>query len=712
MTKAKVPGIRGVVKKAAVPVTCLVLGLAGGLVIGRSGKDGASGTIPSAKASTLNGGNREARSGERLVKPDATLEDLLELMKVGRFGVAEARLTLALDDVPPQKLSELAGELREKFRKNPGYDYQQMQLLGSVMSAWADGDPEAAMAFVKDSPSKTFRNMAYDSIFAVLAEGNPEDAIARAKALGTSAERLNALAAAGWATARKDPREAIRLFGGLKELPDHVRTSIIEELGKVSPEEAVVELAKISPTQRDRYWNSEGVFTTWAASDPEAMLAWAETATDLSMRNSAYRAYCRRIASDDPAAALQKVGTMPAHLRTELIGSVMESWADTDLPGAIAAAQAMGQPAERERAMSSIVNRLDWMDPAGASKVVLAMPKGNARTSALQNLSYGLYWQSPADRKETLAQFEGVEHSRIAGRMAGMMVAEDPEAAMKLFREIPPTQRGDYDFRYFMGSLSQHDPQLAMKFATSLESPSERSQAVRQAFEQMAALSPQDAARSMEAISDPKDRQQALVALADAWSARDPDAAMRWAESLSGDEQTAALAKLLPEQARNDPSAAGGRLRTLLENPGNTSGAVLQSATGELAREWAGRNPAEAAAWVAGLPTGAAAESGAGSLVANWSSHDPAGAADWISNLPDGGVKDAAIGPLVQSLRQSDPDTAFSWGLSIQDPAKRAAVMEATIRNWNTNDADAVRVALEGAELDATEKANYEKLLR
>ncbi len=688
-----------------------MLGLAGGLLIGQAGKGPAAPAALAAKAAAPGGMMREGRSSERLIPATATLDDLMELMKAGRTGVAEARLTLALDDVPPQKLSELAGELREHFRKNPGYDYKQIQLLGGVMSAWAASDPEAALAFVKDSPSKTFRNMAHDSIFSVLAEEDPADALARAKDLGTSAERLNALAAAAWATGRKDPREGIRLFGGMKELPDHVRTALINELGKISPEEAVTELAKISPNQRDNFWNSEGVFTTWASSDPEALLAWAATATDLNMRNSAYRAYCRRMASDDPAAALEKVATMPAHLRTELIGAVMESWADTDLPGALAAAQGISQPAERERAMQSLVNQLDWMDPTGASKVVLAMPKGNARTSALESLSWGLRWQSPADRKATLSQFEGVEYSRLAGKVAASMVGEDPEAAIKLFKEVPPTLRGEYDFRYFMNSLSQHDPKLALEFATSLESASERSQAVRQAFEQMAALSPQEAARTMEGMNDPKDRQQALIALAKAWSQRDPDAALRWAESLSGEEQTAALAKLLPEQARNDPASAATRLKSLLSNPGSNTGAVLQSATGDLAREWAGRNPLEAAAWVAELPEGSAAESGAGALVRNWSSHDPSAAADWISNLPEGGVKDAAIQPLVESIRQNDPETAFSWGLSIQDAAKRAAVMEATIRNWNTNDADAVRIAIQGADLDPTEKANYEKLL-
>lgn len=712
LTRTRCSGIAGVVQKATLPVTCLVLGLAGGGLIGHSVRKEEAPSSAASKTADPAGHARTSRTGERIVKADATLKDLMELMKSGRTGVAEARLTLALDDVPPQKLSQLADELREHFRKNPGYDYKQVQLLGAVLSAWTGSDPEGALAFVRDSPSKTFRNMAYDSVFGVLAEENPADALSRAKGLENSSERLNALAAAAWASGRKDPREAIRLFGGMKELPGHIRTALIDELGKIAPEEAVAELAKISPNDRDNFWNSEGVFTTWAASDPEALLAWAGTATDLNMRNSAYRAYCRRIAGEDPAAAMAKVGAMPAHLRTELIGAVMETWADTDLPGALAAAQAMGQPAERERAMQALVNRLDWSDPTAATKVLLAMPKGNARNSALDNLAWGLRWLSPAERQATLAQFEGAEYSKLASRVAGSMIAEDPEAAMKLFQEVPPSLRGEYDLRYFMASLSQHDPKEALKFATSLESASDRSQAVRQAFEQMAALSPQDAARTMEGMSDPKDRQQALVALAEAWSQRDPDAALRWAESLSGEEQTAALAKLLPEQAKNDPAAAAKRLQSLLASPGSNTGAVLQSATGDLAGEWAGRNPAEAAAWIAGLPAGSAAESGAGSLIQNWSTHDPAGAADWISSLPEGGVKDAAIQPLVESIRQNDPETAFSWGLSIQDPAKKAAVMEATIRNWNTNDADAVRVAIQGADLDATERSNYEKLLR
>src|SRR5690606_32612045 len=112
----------------------------------------------------------------------------------------------------------------------------------------------------------------------------------------------------------------------------------------------------------------------------------------------------------------------------------------------------------------------------------LAMPKGNARNDALENLSWGLRWQSPAERQATLALFEGVEYSKLAGKVAGSMIADDPEAAMKLFKEVPPTLRGEYDLRYFMSSLAQHDPKEALKFATSLESASDRSQAVRQAF--------------------------------------------------------------------------------------------------------------------------------------------------------------------------------------------------------------------------------------
>ncbi len=682
-------------------------------MLGKQGGDAASPASGTGKSTAFRADARSARSGERLVNNDTTLGDLMELMKSGgRYSVAEARLTLALEDVPPQKLSELAGELREHFRKNPGYDYKRAELLDSVLSAWADADPEAALAFVKNSPSKSFRSMTYDAVFGVLAERNPEDAIALAKELDTAGERQMALAAASWATSRRDPREAIRLFGGMKELPDHIRTSIIEELAKISPEEAVAELGKISPTQRDNFWNSEGLFNTWAAADPEALLSWASSATDLNMRNSAYKAYCRRMAGEDPQAAMRKVDELPAHLRKELLGVVMEGWADTDLPAALDAAKGISQPAEREAAMAAIVNRFDWLAPGEAAKVVLEMPKGNARNSALQNLAWSLSWQSPAERAAILSQFEGAEHSRIAGRVAGAMVAEDAEAAMKLFKEIPPTQRGDYDFRYFMYSLSQHDPKQALEFAYSLDSASERSQAVRQTIEQMASLSPQEAASAMDGMKDPKDRQQALVALADAWSKRDPEAALRWAESLSGDEQTAALAKLLPAQARNDAPGAGERLRTLLENPGNTSGAVLQSAAGELAGEWAGRNPQEAAAWVGGLPEGAAAESGAGSLVRNWSTHDAAAAAGWIHTLPSGGVKDAAIQPLVEAIRQNDPESAFSWGLSIADAAKRTAVMEATIKEWNTNDADAVNAAVRNANLSPEERTAYEKLLR
>ncbi|WP_367874838.1 hypothetical protein [Luteolibacter sp. Populi] len=699
-------------QKFALPLLALLLGAGGGLVIGRSSLGSGSASASTPAPANTRPEPRESRSGDRLVSSGTSLDDLRALLKTGRSRVTDARLTLALENVPPQKLAALAEEMREHFRTHPGYDFSQMQLLGSVMSAWSDADSNAALAFAKDSPSRLFRNLAHDSIFRVLAEADPEDAIARAKQLGSASERVNALSAAAWAMVRKDPAEGLRLFEGMKELPSHVRMMLLEQVANTSPKEAVAALAKVSPAQRDDFWNSDGVFTAWASGDPEAVLAWAATATDLDMKNSAYRAACRRMATEDPAGTMEKIGTMPAHLRSQLISAVMETWSDRDFPGALAAASALGQPAEREQAMAAIVNHMDWSDPAESSKVVLAMPKGNARTSALENLTWGLRWQSPSEAAAVLAQFEGVEHSQLAGSLAGIMVADDPEGAIKLFNSIPASLRDEDKLSTFLYSLAKHSPEQALEFAATLGSATERSQAVRQAIQQMANLSPQDAAKRMDAMTDPKDRQQALVALAETWGMNDPDAALRWAESLSGDEQTAALAKLLPARARNDPAAASASLQALLENPGNTSGSVLQSATGALATEWAGKNPEQAAAWIAGLPAGAAAEAGAVSLVQNWSTHDPSAAADWISDLPDGGVKDAAIQPLVASIRQSLPEKAFSWGLSVQDPAKRASIMEDTIREWNTNDAEAVRLAIQNADLDADERAGYEKLLR
>ncbi|WP_035606698.1 hypothetical protein [Haloferula sp. BvORR071] len=697
-------------RKIGIPALCVLLGCTGGYFLGSAGKTAAEANGSKAPASSRTE-SREARGTDRIIPPATSLEDLKALLKTGRSRITEARVTLALENVPPQQLSSLATEMREYYRTHPGYDFVQTQLLGSVMGAWADRDPDAALAFVRDSPSKIFRNMADDSIFRVLAEANPEDAIARAKQLSSPAERLNALGAAAWAMVKKDPREGLRLFGDIKELPGHMRMLMLEQVANTSPEEAVAALAKVSPTERDNFWNSEGVFTAWAANDPEAVLKWAETATDLDMKNSALRAACRRMASDDPAAALAKIDGMPAHLRGQLIGGVMATWADRDFNGALAAAGAMSKPAEREQAMAAIVDRMDWSDPGQTSKVVLAMPKGNARTSALENLSYSLRWQSPSEADAVLAQFEGVEHSILAGSLAGTMVADDPEGAIKLFNSIPSTLRDEDKLQTFVWSLARHDPEKALEFATSLSSANERSQAVRQAIQQMAVLSPQDAVKQLSSFKDANDRQQAMVALAETWGSNDPEAALKWAESLSGDEQTTALAKLLPARAKNDPAEASARLQSLLENPGSASGSALQSATADLATEWAGRDPQQTAAWVGRLPAGTAAESGATALVTNWSSHDPAAAANWIASLPDGGVKDAAIQPLVGAILQNDPDNAFSWGLSIQDPTKRAEVMAGTIRQWNTNDGEAVRVAIQRADLNDEERATYEKLL-
>ena len=101
------------------------------------------------------------------------------------------------------------------------------------------------------------------------------------------AERSNALGAVAQALMRSDPAAGLKLLEGSKELPGYMRMMLLEQVANSSPEEAVAALSKVSPANRDSFWNSEGVFSVWAGKDPHG---W-----DVAARIVAFRCYKRSI---------------------------------------------------------------------------------------------------------------------------------------------------------------------------------------------------------------------------------------------------------------------------------------------------------------------------------------------------------------------------------------------------------------------------------
>jgi hypothetical protein len=266
-----------------------------------------------------------------------------------------------------------------------------------------------------------------------------------------------------------------------------------------------------------------------------------------------------------------------------------------------------------------------------------------------------------------------------------------------------------------LASLASKDPQQAAKFFNDPDNP---------------------------ILKMPRVGSFAALGVAREWARTDPAGAMTWAKSLPEDSRGGAYAGLVGGMMGDDPLAA---TRTASELPpgedrdrlmgqiaenwankdpqaalkwaGGLQGeektestkkalngwagkdpaaaaayvATLPAAeqdkyTGAVAGRWANRNPAEAAAWVNTQPEGEGRKEAVGSVMGTWAETEPDKASAWLVTQPDGASKDQGIVTLANSQMRSDPEAALTWAATIQDPTTRSLQLKTNVRQWARRD--------------------------
>lgn len=227
------------------------------------------------------------------------------------------------------------------------------------------------------------------------------------------------------------------------------------------------------------------------------------------------------------------------------------------------------------------------------------------------------------------------------------------------------------------------------------------------------------------------------------WVRQDPAAALAWAESLSGGQKTGALSGLLgvlatsnPREAariaadlepgdarkhaigeiaknwaRRDPEqslawasslegedrnrATREALTIYAREDGAKAAAYLDDLGGggeaapyltQVANEWAQQEPAEAATWVTGQEDGDGKNGAMGKVLWNWTKADPEAASDWLATQPAGPAKDSGIGGLAYAAFDFDPQGVMDWALQVQDDNGRHHGLTRGLSEWLKRD--------------------------
>ncbi|MHA3774922.1 hypothetical protein ACXR0O_25665 [Verrucomicrobiota bacterium sgz303538] len=110
------------------------------------------------------------------------------------------------------------------------------------------------------------------------------------------------------------------------------------------------------------------------------------------------------------------------------------------------------------------------------------------------------------------------------------------------------------------------------------------------------------------------------------------------------------------------------------------------------------------------LPDSPARDAALGELAREWAHRDPASASEWIVELPAGKGRDAALTELTKASRD-EPESAFINLAAISDPKMRSQAATAVVEWWKRRDAQKIVNLVQQSTLSSEEKSRLLQLL-
>ena len=451
--------------------------------------------------------------------------------------------------------------------------------------------------------------------------------------------------------------------------------------------------------------------------------------------------------------------------RRSLAMTVVSRWASDAGSEAIAAADSVADPQLRTTLWTTALR--NWRDPDGVLAYVATLAP-ERRGQALTNASMERLVAADARRTAELAATlpAGVERMQLLSIVGNAYGRQDPDAAVAWARSLDPPQPEIVGnaIRY----LATREPLRAFELAGSLDEP-QRSQAYLAIVNgQIDAAQLPALANRLLRVDDEQTRTRLVVTLADVWVSRrgDPEGAVAWMSANEAAVPAEAFERVAFNYARTNPSGAAAyvdrvpsRVRAawiaavtsgyattdvqgaaqFLERfrgePGFDRGApylALRMAESDpaaaarllasvgtrgadgiapeitIARNWAQRDPAAAAAWALDLPP--MQRSITLQMVTGvWGMQDPEAVRRWALGMPSGDRRDQALAAAIRARGAASPDPVLLAAFS-EDRARQAAMMNTIMATAQTDTAAARRLIGEHIT-DPTMRARAEEMV-
>jgi hypothetical protein len=343
-----------------------------------------------------------------------------------------------------------------------------------------------------------------------------------------------------------------------------------------------------NPNQRSRERDLEAI----GARDFATGSDWQKSADsigDLVDRSFYLKGVVSSWAAADPQEAVTQLSTMPLSSRASLIPHAVSIWAERDPAGAEQWVLALGQGEVRDRAVESLYRSWAVNDPETAAARSLALGDESARFRALS-------------------------------------------AVVK--------------------EWSANDLGAVGKWASGLTDPNLKDFATMAVADEMSARAPKEAMRwaSEHLAKDPRANPDILPLVASKAGFEAPQETFAWLQSVpSSPEANSSLAGVATYLIEENPDFAWTGFPKLSEN-------LQQVTAGPVASTLGAQNPEEGKRWLAQLPDGEMKRWATTAFAAGWVSRHPAEAGAWVAGLPSSPEKQAAE----QGLQSAIPGVGAS----------------------------------------------------
>lgn len=389
------------------------------------------------------GGSTGGQAAVTIAEPSAVVAEA-----AGATDIADPRLSFRqLHALASRHAAADPEAAVRRAREIPGHDNREAY-LGEVLRAWGEKDGVAAATFARDYFQGEQLTDALYYIADGWAEADPAAAAGWYNENTTGSVLDDAMWEALESWGRKDPGKA---FAWTENLDDYVKSTAMQGLaegwGAVDPAAA----AAAGLEMRETDYGAEflvSVTTQWAGSDPEAAAVWADGIVDEQLRGAIVNELAEVWSHTDPAAAAGWAAGLadPGAKRAAQVG-IAVGWSEHDPGGAIEwALGAIDDPDQLDEMVGDITFNWSNLDPRGATR-----------------------WLD--------AQTPGEKTDRVLKAFSGMVIEEDPEAAVVWATRISDPAARDAHVRGLLDGLVGVYGESARRAIQGFQLPDEVKQA-------------------------------------------------------------------------------------------------------------------------------------------------------------------------------------------------------------------------------------------